>query len=152
MAAPFHYRPQTELREGNVFTGVCESFCSQACFYLWYQTLSGGRGMSRGWVGMSRRGYVWKGGYVQVGWVYPWGGFNQRFGTHPRDMGPQEEGGEYPTQTGTPRDTVGKWVVRIPLEWCLVVHELCQRQQIHVTWRFLFFVSCNVRILQCRYV
>ena len=25
---PFHYRPQTKLREGNVFTPVCRSFCS----------------------------------------------------------------------------------------------------------------------------
>ena len=24
-----HYRPQTKLREGNVFTPVCQSFCSQ---------------------------------------------------------------------------------------------------------------------------
>ena len=25
----YHYRPQTKLRKGNVFTPVCQSFCSQ---------------------------------------------------------------------------------------------------------------------------
>ena len=26
-----NYRPQQQLREGNVFTGICRSFCSQGC-------------------------------------------------------------------------------------------------------------------------
>ena len=65
--------------------------------------------MSRRWVGMSR-------GWVCLeGWICPvelgmsMDGYVQRLGTHPRDMGPQEG---------------DEWEVRIPLECCLVVHEL----------------------------
>ena len=40
-------------------------------------------------------------------------GMSRRVGYVHR-VGPQK-GGEYPTQTGIPRDTVGKWAVRILL-------------------------------------
>ena len=73
-----------------------------------------GRGMSRGWVGMSRgwvgmsRGWVCLEGWVcPGGWLCQWGGYNQRFGIHPTDIGLQE-GDEYPTRTVKPGDTVGK--------------------------------------------
>ena len=28
-----HYRPQTKLRKGNVFTSVCQEFCPQGKVY-----------------------------------------------------------------------------------------------------------------------
>ena len=43
-----NYRPQEQLRKGNVFTGVCQSFCSHEGEYLC---------MSRGWVCL-RDGYL----------------------------------------------------------------------------------------------
>ena len=37
----YFYRPQTKLRKGNVFTSVCQEFCSQGEVYTspWADTL-----------------------------------------------------------------------------------------------------------------
>ena len=63
-----HYRPQTKLREGNVFTPVCQSLCSQgvcvvgdmhgrgvyvALGYVWWGGICGG--------GICGRGHAWQG-------------------------------------------------------------------------------------------
>ena len=107
-----------KLGEGNVFTVVCQSFCPEGVG-IWYHVLS--------W-----DGYLWyqvpsKGGYIQGvrGWVCPDGGYAQRGGyvqvyppTYPLDKEPR---GWIPTPPPELWDTVGKRVVRIPLESFLVL-------------------------------
>ena len=58
------FRPQTKLRQGNVFTGVC-LFTGGGISGPWYQVPSGG------WV--SRRWVCPGDGYVQGGWACPGG-------------------------------------------------------------------------------
>ena len=51
------YRPHTKLREGNVFTPVCMSFCSQGGTCV--TCIAGGACMASG--GMNGRRHVWQG-------------------------------------------------------------------------------------------
>ena len=117
------YRPQTKLREGNVFTGVCLSTEWISPWvgggHLWYQVHSWGSG---GWVcpGVSMPQVRWVcpcevgmsrwGGYVS-GVGMSRGGYVHLVGSHhaPRYMGP-----------GILRDTVHKWAICILLECSLV--------------------------------
>ena len=97
----YNYRPQTKLREGNVFMDTCLFtrgwvFLMPCPFfggYLWYQVPSRMGGYVVGLGGYVGGGYVQGGGYLPL----------------PLDMGP-----------GIAQDTVGKRAVRILLECFLV--------------------------------
>ena len=67
----YYYYPQQQLQECNVYTGICQSFCSRG--FLWYQV------PSRGWVSLASGplGANWVQSCIQVGTkdVCIWGGY-----------------------------------------------------------------------------
>ena len=114
----YFYRPQTKLREGNVFTGVCLSKGVGGC--LW----SHGPGMGiSGIRSFPEDGYFWYQvpfkrwvclghGYVQ-GWVCLQGWICRGVGNTPPP---------HPI----PSEMIGNWAVRILLECFLVVYVVTQ--------------------------
>ena len=72
-----HLHPQTKLRKGNVFTPVCQSFCSQgACMaggHEWHGVcMAGGHAWQRGhvWQGACVVGECMVGGHVWQGGMH----------------------------------------------------------------------------------
>ena len=111
-----NYRPRTKLREGNVFAGVCQSFCPQGVGYSWSHVLS------RGSVSLVP-------GPFCVGWV----------GTHLPDMD-QRGVCTHPLPLLAPRgghhNTVGKRSVRILLECFLVRISLLSSNMTEILWSY----------------
>ena len=107
-----NYRPQTKLRKGNVFTPVCQSFCSQGtCIWQgvwWGCSCVAGRACVAG-------GHAWQGAWVGEGACVAEAG-----GMHGRRCawqgGVHDKGGHAWQERRSLQRTV-----RILLEWFLVL-------------------------------
>ena len=103
-----YYRSQQQLREGNVFTAVCQSFYSQGGVHAWF--LPGGMPGSMSLLGVGVSGIV--GGWDLVGGEYP--------PPFP-DIGPRIPPPGTDIQSWPPKRTV-----HILLECILVITSSCQ--------------------------
>ena len=93
-APTYYYRPQTKLREGYVFTGVCDSVHGGGGAPCWGVSLAGGSPCQGG---LLARGVSLPGGLLARGSPWQGGGVPCDLSHHAFDVTCQCAGGTHPT-------------------------------------------------------